>query len=194
MGGRPRTAGDVYAAAVARLIHLNGAPGVGKSTIAEQYAAEHPGVLNCDIDRLRCFVGGWQHDFDGVGAIIRPVALAMIGAHLAGGHDVVLPQMLANEEERARFRAAAVESGHRYVHIMLQAPEGEARSRFYGRHQDDALHAVIRRVVDGNGGAAGIDEVGRRLARTAVSAGDALCVDAGPTVEQTYRAVVAALG
>lgn len=84
-----------------RLIHLNGAPGVGKSTLARRYVGEHPGVLNCDIDRLRPMVGGWPEDFDGVGALIRPVALAMIRAHLDGGHDVVLPQMLASEENRA---------------------------------------------------------------------------------------------
>ena len=97
---------------MATLIHLNGAPGVGKSTIADRYVEEHPGVLNCDIDRLRCFIGGWRDDFGTVGAIVRPVALAMIGAHLDGGRDVLLPQMLASEDERARFRAAAVESGH----------------------------------------------------------------------------------
>jgi predicted kinase len=176
---------------VATLIHLNGAPGVGKSTIAERYVAEHPGVLNCDIDRLRCLVGGWQADFDAAGAIIRPVALAMIGAHLDGGRDVVLPQMLADENERARFRAAAVGAGHTYVHLLLQAPAGEAGRRFYGRPRHDPLHEAIRAVVDRDGGGAVIDQLDRRLAQA--NAVDAVRVEAGADVEQTYRAVVAAI-
>ncbi|MDH2414061.1 AAA family ATPase [Nocardioides sp. CER19] len=178
---------------MATLIHLNGAPGVGKSTIAERYVAEHPGVLNCDVDRLRCLVGGWRNDFEAVGAIIRPVALAMIRAHLDGGHDVVLPQMLASEEERARFRAAALEAGHGYVHVLLQAPPGEARASFYGRPDGDPLHDAIRGVVDGDGGGSVVDDYDRRLARTADRTRDALVVDAGADVAATYRAVVAAL-
>ena len=39
-----------------RLIHLNGPPGIGKSTLAQLYTGEHPGVLNLDIDQLRALV------------------------------------------------------------------------------------------------------------------------------------------
>lgn len=177
---------------MATLIHLNGAPGVGKSTIAERYVAEHPGVLNCDIDRFRCFVGGWQDDFGAVGGIVRPLALAMIRAHLDGGRDVLLPQMLADEAERARFRAVALESGHRYVHVLLRAGPGQSSTRFYRRAQDDALHAVIKGVVDAEGGASVIDELDRRLAQTTATT-DAIAVDASADVESTYRAVVAAV-
>lgn len=177
---------------VAALIHLNGAPGVGKSTIARRYTAEHPGVLNCDVDRLRCFIGGWDEDFGAVGGVVRPLALAMIGTHLDGGRDVLRPQMLADEAERARFRAVAAESGHRYVHILLRSRPGEAGARFYGRSEEDPLHAVIRGVVDDEGGTSMIDELDRRLARTAEST-DAVSVDASGDVETTYRGVVAAI-
>jgi predicted kinase len=176
---------------VATLIHLNGAPGVGKSTIAGRYLADHPGVLNCDVDRLRCLIGGWADDFGAVGGVVRPLALAMIGTHLDGGRDVLLPQMLADETERARFRAAAVESGHRYVHVLLQAPPGGARARFYQR-EEDPLHAVIRGVVDGEGGGSVIDELDRRLAHAAAST-ETVGVDASADVESTYQAVVAAI-
>jgi predicted kinase len=177
---------------VARLIHLNGAPGVGKSTIAERYVAEHPGVLNCDVDRLRCFVGGWRGDFETTGSIIRPVAQAMIRAHLGTGHDVVLPQMLACESERARFEAVALEAGHAYVQVLLQAPPGEARTRFYDR-PDDALHRVIRDVVDGDGGGPVIDDYECRLSRSAAANPEAIRVDAGAGIEGTYARVLAAL-
>ena len=179
---------------MATLIHLNGAPGVGKSTIAERYVAEHPGVLNCDIDRLRCLVGGWREAFGAVGEVIRPVALAMIRAHLDGGRDVVLPQMLANEDERARFRAVAVESGHAYVQILLEAPPGEARARFYGRPAGDPLRTAIRTVVDGVGGGSVIDDYECRLRLAAASVADVAFVHADASAEQTYQAVLAAIG
>lgn len=174
---------------MARLIHLNGAPGAGKSTVAERYVAEHPGVLNCDIDRLPCLVGGWADDFDRVGQVVQPVALAMIRAHLDGGHDVVLPQMLASPERRATFRAAATDAGHDYVHLLLQAQPGEAAARFYGRPDDDRLHAVIRGVVDAAGGDDVIEGFDRRLTETAA---DAVVVDASQDPETVYQAVLAA--
>jgi predicted kinase len=174
---------------VPTLIHLNGAPGVGKSTIAARYVAEHPGVLACDVDLLRRLVGGWDEDFDGVGAIVRPLALAMIRAHLDGGRDVVLPQMLVDEAERERFRAVAVESEHGYLHVLLQAGPGEAADRFYARPGDD-LQTVIREVVEAEGGAPVIADLEARLARSAAST-EAAVVDASGDAESTYRAVLA---
>ena len=176
---------------MATLIHLNGAPGVGKSTIAERWVAEHPGVLNCDVDRLRGFVGGWQEDFVATGAVVRPVALAMIGAHLAEGRDVVLPQMLANVDERDRFRAVALESGHAYVHIMLRATAGQAGDRFYRRPVADPIYAAVRDIVDGDGGVGAIEEWERRLANSASH--DAVYVDAGKDIDCTYRSVLVAV-
>lgn len=176
---------------MARLIHLNGAPGVGKSTLAERYVADRPGVLNCDVDRLRCFIGGWEEDFAGVGAIVRPVVLAMIAAHLSGGRDVMFPQMLASEDERARFRAVAVDAGHDYVHVLLQAPPGEARGRFYGR-TDDPLNVVIKQVVEHDGGGRQIDDLEHLLAEAA-AAGDVVRLDAGGDADRTYAALLGVL-
>ena len=176
---------------MATLIHLNGAPGVGKSTLAERYVADHQGVLNCDVDRLRCFVGGWADDFAGSGAIIRPVALTMIRAHLDGGHDVVLPQLLANESERDRFRRVAVDAGHDYLHLLLQAPPGVAAGRFYDR-ADDPLHAVIRDHIDADGGGPAIDGLAERLRSVGATTG-AVTVDTGSDIDATYQAVLSAV-
>ena len=175
------------------LVHLDGAPGVGKSTIAARWVADHPGALCCDVDRLRRLVGGWADDFAGTGALVRPLALAMVRAHLDGGHDVVLPEMLADETERARFRDAALSAGHRYVHVVLTAAAGQAVARFYARDTGDPLHAVIRRVVDADGGPAVVEELDRRLTGPGASP-DAVLVDASGDVESTYRAVLAAVG
>jgi hypothetical protein len=100
----------------ARLILLNGMPGVGKSTLAELYRAEHPGVLLCDPDRLRPMIGGDPLD---AGAPVRTLALAMATAHLRSGHDVVLPQLVADGAELQRFVAAAEEGHGELMMVML---------------------------------------------------------------------------
>jgi 2-phosphoglycerate kinase len=43
--------------AVARLILLNGPPGIGKSTLAQRYVDDHPLALNLDIDSVRRLLG-----------------------------------------------------------------------------------------------------------------------------------------
>lgn len=172
------------------LIHLNGLPGVGKSTLAERLAGERPGTLVCDVDRLRCLLGGWDRDFAAAGDLVRPLALAMIGTHLAGGHEVVLPQLLVRAEERVRFRAAATGAGHRYLHVLLRAPARIARERFDGR-SGGRLEDVVREVVQEAGG----DEVFVDLeARLAVAAADAVVVDVAGDVESSYRALRSAVG
>lgn len=138
-----------------RLIHLNGPPGIGKSTLARRYVAEHPGVLNCDIDLLRTFIGGWETSFAEAGHLIRPAALAMIGAYLAEGHDVVLPQMLVNPTELARFEACATQAGASFVERLLMDEEAAAVARFHHRGDsdpDDPWHAQVRDIVAAGGG------------------------------------------
>jgi hypothetical protein len=105
----------------ARLILLNGMPGIGKSTLAARYVADHPGVLLLDIDRIRQLIGGdWS---DNAGAA-RVLGLAMATAHLATGHDVVVPQLVARVDQLERFEAAAVEAGASFVNVMLAGDVG----------------------------------------------------------------------
>ena len=140
---------------MSRLIHLNGPPGIGKSTLARRYASEHPGVLNCDIDVLRTLIGGWRTDFRGAGALIRPAALAMIEAYLASGHDVVLPQMLADPSELARFEACADNVGAQFVERILMDSPAASVARFHSRGSpaaEDPWHDQVRAIVAADGG------------------------------------------
>lgn len=166
----PRVPASVQA--VTRLLHLNGPPGIGKSTIARRYVDEHPGVLNCDIDVLRTLIGGWEADFAGAGALIRPAALAMIEAYLRNGHDVVLPQMLFDPGELARFEGCAVAAGAEFVERFLMDDREAAVARFNRRGAStpsDPWHQQVRAIVAANGGDDELtrchDELGRLLAQ-----------------------------
>jgi len=108
---------------VARFIHLNGPPGIGKSTVASAYADRHPGVLNLDIDRVTALVGGCKDRFSesfGAGVLL---ATAMARVHLASGHDVILPQMMTNvnADEMAVFESSAAAAEAESCQILLIA-------------------------------------------------------------------------
>ncbi len=78
-----------------RLIHINGPPAIGKSTIAELYTADHPGTLLLDIDRVRMLVGGWQQDFVGIGEVGRQQGAGHRRAERAGNSEGTYREVLA---------------------------------------------------------------------------------------------------
>jgi predicted kinase len=174
---------------VARLIHLNGGPGVGKSTLARRYGAEHPGVLVCDVDVLRTMIAGWEHD-EGAAGRIRTAALAMITAYLATGHDVVLPQTVGDPAQLARFTTAAEAAGAEHVHVVLAVGPDEMVRRFRGRASagDDPWTAYVTSWVNERGGDEALREWARVFARS-----DAVRVTSTDP-ESTYRRLLVALG
>jgi predicted kinase len=177
-----------------RLIHLNGPPGIGKSTIARRYAADHAGVLNLDVDRLRSFIGGVG--FLEAGDLVRPLAVAMIGAHLGQGHDVVFPQMLVDPEEITEFENAARGGGGEYVGIVLTADQDSVISRFHGREPTAAepWHEDILDVVADRGGDRVLTEYhGGLLSLAASRPGDIIVTTADGDVAGTYASVLSVL-
>jgi predicted kinase len=174
------------------VLHLNGPPGVGKSTLAGRWATEHPGTLLLDPDALRTWVSGWREDFVTTGAVIRPVAIAMLAAYVAQGRDVVLPQLVADESELARFEAATREAGGRFVEVFLEAENVEGR--FEARVPDQPWLEAVHELVE----EAPADHLRRyadRLAALSEARPDAvrLTTTTGD-LEGTYAALVAAVG
>jgi predicted kinase len=182
---------------VPRLIHLNGPPGIGKSVLAQRWAADHPGVLNLDIDRLRTLVGGWRERFAETGEIVRPLALSMAGTHLRGGRDVVMPQFLGRLSEIDRFEAVARDSGAAFREIALMDTKEHALERFSRRGDGDAAdwHRHVREVVERNGGTAHLARMYDQLtAVLAARPGATVIATAEGAIPQAYQALTAALG
>ncbi len=132
------------------VLHLNGAPGVGKSTLARLWADRHPGTLLLDIDVLRTWVSGWEDDYVAAGATVRPAAVALLSAYVRNGGSVVLPQLLADPAELDRFRSAALETGGRWVEVLVEADDVAARfgSRAIDQPHLEAVHRLVEAAPD----------------------------------------------
>ncbi len=134
------------------LIHLNGPPGVGKSTLARVYASRHPGTLVCEIDALRTLISGWQTNRVFAG-YVHNVATSMVTSYLKTGHDVILPH-LADLDRIALYAAAAEEGGGRHIHVMLHADMDAVVRQFRerGTTRPDSWTHDVARFWDARGG------------------------------------------
>jgi predicted kinase len=141
---------------MARLILLNGPPGVGKSTLANRYVREHPLALCLDIDGVRRLIGGWDDDQAVSGLLARKMAVAMARVHLEGGYDVVVPQFLGRSDFIAQLEAVSAEVGVAFVEIALMDSRDGAIMRFAARADDPALAAHHLDAERMAGGVAGL--------------------------------------
>jgi len=181
---------------VPRLIHLNGPPGIGKSTLAQRYADEHPGVLNLDIDQVRALIGGWRERFAETGEIVRPVALSMAGAHLRGGRDVVMPQYLGRLSEIERFETVAHDSGAMFCEVVLMDTKQRCLERFNRRGETGELpwHGQVQQIVECSGGQALLADMHDQLTTVIAARHDATVVPSvAGAIQQTYEALTAIL-
>ena len=155
-------------------------------------------MLNCDIDVLRTLIGGWESDFGAAGALIRPAALALIEAHLAQGHDVVLPQLLIDPTELGRFEACAVGAGAQFVERFLMDAPAASVARFHRRgsaETEDPWHDQVRRIVAANGGDEALARCHDALEHLLRDRPGAVVVlSADGAVAETYRLLVESLG
>lgn len=179
---------------IARLILINGPPGVGKSTIARRYLDGHPLTLLIEIDDLRVSLGGWvQHEESKL--LARGLALALAGAHLVAGHDVVVPQFLGRTDFIDALEATTSAVGSSFSHIVLMDDVTTMVERFERRRrqltasglahpQAEVAETDVRAVV-----ADAVD----RLEQMAVVRTDMRVVDMPESAGGLYEAVLAAL-
>ncbi|MEU5257823.1 ATP-binding protein [Amycolatopsis sp. NPDC021455] len=120
-----------------KLIFLNGPPGSGKSTLARRYADDHPPALALDVDRIRAMLGGWRAAPGEAGSLAREIALAAARTHLAAGHDVVVPQLVARPGLPERLAALARECGASFHEVVLLPGPEETFRRFAARGESE---------------------------------------------------------
>ena len=154
-------------------------------------------MLNCDVDVLRTMIGGWESDFAGAGALIRPAALAMIEAYLANGHDVMFPQMLIDPTELARFEECATRVGARFIERVLMDTQVASVARFHRRgssEPEDPWHDQVRTIVAAQGGDAALAQNHAALERLLAERPSAVPVMSSEgAIEQTYRSLIETL-
>ncbi|HEY4005695.1 MAG TPA: AAA family ATPase [Pseudonocardia sp.] len=185
---------------MARFILLNGPPGIGKSTLAQRYADDHPGTLNLDVDQLRSMIGGWRDRFAETGHIVRPLALGMAETHLRGGRDVIMPQYLGRVEEIERAATMTVRAGAAFAEIVLMDTKQAALRRFAQRgtndpHDDSHLwHRYVTEHVHHHGGDTLLAQMYDDLTAAIAARTTAVVVPTIPgTIEQSYLALRHAL-
>ncbi len=176
------------------LLHLNGPPGIGKSTLSALWAERHPRTLNLDIDVLHPLIGGWRDPEQDTHALARPLGKALAAAHLASGHDVVLPQNIGRLSEVEAFERIAREQGAEFREVVLLDDRAAAVARFDARRDDTPWNQHNRRVVADLGGDAFLEGMYDRLLEVLESRPTAVRVRSVPgAVEETYAAIVEAL-
>lgn len=124
---------------MSRLILLNGPPACGKSTLARRYVHDHPLALALDLDAVRAMIGRWREDPRKAGLLAREITVAAARTHLASGHDVVVPQLLARPAFIERLERLADEIGATFHEIVLLDGKANMLRRFVER--GGAMHA-----------------------------------------------------
>ena len=177
-----------------RLIHLNGPPGIGKSTLARRYVADHPLAFCLDLDGFRRLIGRWDEHASESGRLARRMASAMARVHLSAGYDVVVPQLLARAEFALELRDVAEDSGATFHEIVLLDTAEDAAARFEARADDDAWsvhHAEAARMIEAAGGFAAIYA---QLVSAIPSLPDAVVISTTALdVDAAYAALIAAV-
>ena len=177
-----------------RLIHINGLPGLGKTTLGHAYAHGRPLTLVVDIDQLRTQLGGWQDRIESQ-LIARDLALVLIAAHLGSGHDAVVPQFLGKLEFIERLEAAANDAGADFVEIMLAADPSVAANRFWQRRAqlqaEPGLHPEVD-VADAHVDTV-IGDAANALAEVRAARPSICLVDADGDISEVHARLIAVL-
>ena len=138
-----------YRLAMTRLVLINGAPGSGKSTVAQALAQDQPMTLAVDIDGLKHSLGRWDEDPSASGLHARRLTLALASEQLRAGFDLVIGQYLARTPFIEDLEGLAERHGARFYEFVLDLDAATLAKRLAERaiNPDRLEHAVNNRLV-----------------------------------------------
>lgn len=112
-----------------KLILLNGNPGMGKTTLAERYAEEHPMTLNLDIDNIWIMMGGWDTPGSDSNRLKQKYAHTIADMHLAEGYDVIVPSLMQSVSQYEAFERIAQANNAALKEVVLLSNVEDAIER-----------------------------------------------------------------
>jgi predicted kinase len=132
-----------------RLVLINGAPGSGKSTVAQALAQDREMTLALDVDTIKHSLGRWSDDPAASGLRARGLYLALAEEQLGSGFDVVLGQYLAQPPFIEDLEALADRLEVRFVELVLDIDAATLADRLAIRagNPDRPEHVVNNRLV-----------------------------------------------
>ena len=150
---------------MARLILLNGPPGIGKSTLAQRYVDEHPLALGLDLDAVRRMLGAWRANPIEAGLLARALTIEMARVHLTSGHAVVIPQYLGRPQFLEQAEQVAADAGAQFCEFVLMDGRDNAVRRFTDRTEAAATEAHVEagELMEHFGGRPAIEAMYDRL-------------------------------
>lgn len=127
-----------------KLILLNGNPGMGKTTLAERYARDHPMALNLDIDNIWIMMGGWDSPGSDSSRLKWKYAYVIAGMHLAEDYDVIIPQLMEATEQYEAFERIARVNKAALKEVVLLSTCDDAIERCKARARSQGHSAGFR--------------------------------------------------
>jgi len=136
-----------------KLILLNGAAGVGKTTIAEHYIAEHPLTLSISRDEIIVMIGQWFKHETAAKSLTFELIKSMAITHLRRGHDVLLPYLLTDATRAEAFEKIAKDLNIDYKEILLHTTKEDAVQRLlkrgtWGEAGSTPVTAATRPIIE----------------------------------------------
>lgn len=116
-----------------KLILLNGAAGVGKTTIAKRYATEHPFTLNFVGDGLIEMISDWSGREAEAREYVFRMTQTAAETYLQTGHDVILQYLLTNPMHAVAFEAIARDAEAEFYEVLLEVDKATAVRRLLAR-------------------------------------------------------------
>ncbi len=129
------------------LLVINGAPGVGKTTVGRRYCETDPGATLIDIDAIRADLAGWSRSVTS-GQDARDLAVANVQRHLVDGQTVVIPQYIGRPGFLAQLHGIAARCESPFCEALLVADVEATIERFLRRRRDNEKSGVVHPEAD----------------------------------------------